>query len=180
MSRFYYCRVLVRTTLQQSLSHLPPTMLESALNTPMTVMKPGVELSIDYGKQIAWSSRKLQEIIQHDYLLDSVVELSDEIDNSVAYLCHDLESREQHQPLQITVTLFKEATRASSEVIQASMTSSGWSVDVQPIQELAAHASTKSIIPVLDEPFSPVLTGISTKQWDTLKQVMGRVGHYSG
>lgn len=96
-----------------------PTMLESALATPMTIMTLGVESSIDYAKQVALSSRELQKIAQNDYLFDSVVELSDEIDNSTAYLCHDfVDIHKQHQPLQITMALFNDVTRASSELFR--------------------------------------------------------------
>ncbi|PQE19486.1 Lovastatin diketide synthase protein [Rutstroemia sp. NJR-2017a WRK4] len=89
--------------------------------------------------------------------------------SSPSFLCNNSVATKTGGTL-IVALLDKNASGLDTSV-ESTLQASGWNISSAPIEEVTADKD--SIVLIVDELSKPVLTHISEKQWDTLKQLIG-------
>ncbi|KAI1495101.1 putative polyketide synthase [Biscogniauxia mediterranea] len=149
----------------------------SSVDTPVTIHTPSMMDAKDPMEKL-WKAHKLQRLAHPiSRIFSSVKEIPRlHFDNCSTYLCRNSPSdAEIVGDCHITVARFHADAPALPENLRVVLKSSGWKIDTQSIEKLAAakpHHAKTSVVLVLDELFKPVMTEISEDKWDALKRVI--------
>ena len=169
----------LETGLQEPSPETPGTPSEaSSESSPDDTSASSVSstlLEIKPSGDDCWSRCKLQSLAETDNVFGSVMEITNTLSSSAAYLCSkaadtDIVDGSWH----LTVASFDETMPALAPSLKATLKASGWIISTAPIEKLAfiSHYEPKSIVLVLNELSKPVLTRIPEKQWEALKQLI--------
>jgi acyl transferase domain-containing protein len=143
----------------------------SNIDTPVTIFTPAVTDSKE-ANPLFWADGELQRLAQSDGLFGSMIEIADAYARNPGYLGHDSAVNKSQQDLQLTVPLFRKEVDPALEAVRKTLALSGWNISFHPIEDLASNLDSTSVILVLDELVSPLLSDITEDQWDALKRLI--------
>ncbi|KAJ8063559.1 hypothetical protein OCU04_007431 [Sclerotinia nivalis] len=103
-------------------------------------------------------------------VFESVKEITTTLgSSSPSFLCNNSVDTKTEGTL--IVAVFDKNASGLDSSVESTLQASGWTISSAPIEEVTADKD--SIVLIVDELSKPVLTQISEKQWDTLKQLIG-------